>query len=108
MRYATAKIEKLEKDLKESKASEKAKDKEVDEAWTKMRFALDLALLFPFQYLEMFNGPINIYLCQFLSTLIKVAIFAESIQCAHYRVLHPYCTQYFTFIAPGEQRDFKD
>jgi len=27
----------LEKDLKSSKAAEKAKDKEVDEAWKKMR-----------------------------------------------------------------------
>mmetsp|Transcript_73014 Transcript_73014/g.107113 ORF Transcript_73014/g.107113 Transcript_73014/m.107113 type:complete len:319 (+) Transcript_73014:850-1806(+) len=31
-----AKIERLEKDLKSSKAAEKAKDKEVDEAWKKM------------------------------------------------------------------------
>ena len=42
IRNATAKVEKLEKDLKESKASEKGKDKEVDEAWTKMRFVVRL------------------------------------------------------------------
>ncbi len=32
------KADQLEKDLKTSKAAERAKDKEVDEAWKKMRY----------------------------------------------------------------------
>ena len=32
----TAKVERLEKELKTAKANEKAKDKEVDDAWKKM------------------------------------------------------------------------
>ena len=67
MRYATAKVEKLEKDLKESKSSEKAKDREVDEAWTKMRFAVCSIVPLTISRVELPNQYPSLFICTILA-----------------------------------------